>query len=118
VIRQPIGVCAAITPWNFPVAMIARKVAPALAAGNVVMVKPAEATPLCALALAELAMRAGLPPGVLNVLTSDAAGAIEQQHPMALACQFLRGGGPGWTTSDHDGVIDVLGAHGPSFQWR
>jgi len=77
VIRQPIGVCAAITPWNFPIAMITRKVAPALAAGNVVVVKPAEATPLCALALAELAQQAGLPPGVLNVLTSDAAGAVE-----------------------------------------
>jgi succinate-semialdehyde dehydrogenase/glutarate-semialdehyde dehydrogenase len=76
VIRQPIGVCAAITPWNFPIAMITRKVAPALAAGCVVVVKPAEATPLCALALAELAQRAGLPAGVLNVLTSDAAGAV------------------------------------------
>jgi succinate-semialdehyde dehydrogenase/glutarate-semialdehyde dehydrogenase len=77
VIRQPIGVCAAITPWNFPIAMITRKVAPAIAAGNVVVVKPAEATPLCALALAGLAQQAGLPPGVLNVLTSDAAGAVE-----------------------------------------
>jgi succinate-semialdehyde dehydrogenase/glutarate-semialdehyde dehydrogenase len=77
VIRQPIGVCAAITPWNFPIAMITRKVAPAMAAGNVVVVKPAEATPLCALALAGLAQQAGLPPGVLNVLTSDAAGAVE-----------------------------------------
>jgi len=76
VLRQPIGVCAAITPWNFPLAMITRKVAPALAAGCPVVVKPAEQTPLSALALAELAQRAGIPPGVLNVLTSDAAGSI------------------------------------------
>jgi succinate-semialdehyde dehydrogenase/glutarate-semialdehyde dehydrogenase len=76
VIRQPIGVCAAITPWNFPVAMITRKVAPALAAGCTVVVKPAEATPLTALALAALAERAGLPAGVLNVITADADGAI------------------------------------------
>jgi succinate-semialdehyde dehydrogenase / glutarate-semialdehyde dehydrogenase len=58
VIKQPIGVCAAITPWNFPIAMITRKVAPALAAGCPVIIKPAEQTPLCALALAELAQRA------------------------------------------------------------
>jgi succinate-semialdehyde dehydrogenase/glutarate-semialdehyde dehydrogenase len=76
VIRQAIGVCAAITPWNFPVAMITRKVAPALAAGCTVLVKPAEATPLCALAVAELAQRAGMPAGVFNVLTSDAEGAV------------------------------------------
>ena len=76
VIRQPIGVCAAITPWNFPIAMITRKVAPALAAGCPVVIKPAEQTPLSALALAELARRAGLPAGVLNVLTADAEGSI------------------------------------------
>jgi succinate-semialdehyde dehydrogenase/glutarate-semialdehyde dehydrogenase len=76
VLRQPIGVCAAITPWNFPVAMITRKVAPALAAGCPVIIKPAEQTPLTALALAELAQRAGFPPGVLNVLTADAASSI------------------------------------------
>ncbi|ABE36564.1 succinate-semialdehyde dehydrogenase family protein [Paraburkholderia xenovorans LB400] len=77
VIRQPIGVCVSITPWNFPLAMITRKVAPALAAGCTIVVKPAEQTPLSALALAELAHRAGLPAGVLNVLTGDAANAIE-----------------------------------------
>ena len=71
VLKQPIGVCAAITPWNFPAAMITRKVAPALAAGCTVVVKPAEQTPLTALALAELAQRAGLPAGVLNVLTGS-----------------------------------------------
>ncbi|MBB2486559.1 NAD-dependent succinate-semialdehyde dehydrogenase [Mitsuaria sp. WAJ17] len=77
VIKQAMGVCAAITPWNFPIAMITRKVAPALAAGCTVVIKPAEATPLSALAVAELAQRAGLPAGVLNVLTSDAQGSIE-----------------------------------------
>ncbi len=76
VIRQPIGVCAAITPWNFPIAMITRKVAPALAAGCPVVIKPAEATPLSALAVAELAQRAGMPAGVLNVLSADAVNSI------------------------------------------
>jgi len=71
-IREPVGVCAAITPWNFPSSMITRKVAPALAAGCTVVIKPAEATPFSALALAELAQRAGFPPGVLNVITGDA----------------------------------------------
>ncbi|MDD2741525.1 MAG: NAD-dependent succinate-semialdehyde dehydrogenase [Rhodocyclaceae bacterium] len=71
VIKQPIGVCAAITPWNFPLAMITRKVAPALAAGCTVVVKPAEQTPLTALALAALAEEAGFPAGVFNVITGD-----------------------------------------------
>ena len=77
VVRQPVGVCAAITPWNFPIAMITRKVAPALAAGCPVVIKPAEATPLSALAVAELALRAGMPAGVLNVVTADARQSIE-----------------------------------------
>jgi succinate-semialdehyde dehydrogenase/glutarate-semialdehyde dehydrogenase len=72
VIKEPVGVCAAITPWNFPNAMITRKCAPALAAGCTVVIKPAEQTPLSALALAELAHRAGFPKGVINVLTGDA----------------------------------------------
>jgi len=76
VLKQPIGVCAAITPWNFPIAMITRKVAPALAAGCPVVIKPAEATPLSALACAELAQRAGMPPGVLNLITGDADSSI------------------------------------------
>ncbi len=75
VMKQPIGVCAAITPWNFPAAMVTRKVAPALAAGCTVVIKPAEQTPLTALALAELAFRAGFPPGVINVVTGSAAAA-------------------------------------------
>jgi succinate-semialdehyde dehydrogenase/glutarate-semialdehyde dehydrogenase len=76
VIKQAIGVCAAITPWNFPLAMITRKVAPALAAGCTVVIKPAELTPLTALAAAELAVRAGIPPGVLNVVTADSQNSI------------------------------------------
>ena len=76
VLKQPIGVCAAITPWNFPLAMITRKVAPALAAGCTVVIKPAELTPLTALAAAELAVRAGIPAGVLNILSADAAHSI------------------------------------------
>lgn len=76
VVKQAIGVCAAITPWNFPMAMITRKVAPALAAGCTVVIKPAEQTPLTALALAELAQRAGMPPGVLNILTADGPQSI------------------------------------------
>ncbi|MCP1201019.1 NAD-dependent succinate-semialdehyde dehydrogenase [Notoacmeibacter sp. MSK16QG-6] len=72
VLRQPIGVVAAITPWNFPAAMITRKIAPALAAGCTVVVKPAPETPLTALALAELAERAGFPAGAVNVITGDA----------------------------------------------
>jgi succinate-semialdehyde dehydrogenase/glutarate-semialdehyde dehydrogenase len=76
VIRQPVGVCAAITPWNFPIAMITRKVAPALAAGCPVVIKPAEQTPLSALAVAELAQRAGMPRGVLNIVTADSANSI------------------------------------------
>ena len=76
VLKQPVGVCAAITPWNFPIAMITRKVAPALAAGCPVVIKPAEQTPLSALALAELAQRAGMPAGVLNVVTADGANSV------------------------------------------
>jgi succinate-semialdehyde dehydrogenase/glutarate-semialdehyde dehydrogenase len=77
VFKEPIGVAAAITPWNFPNAMITRKVAPALAAGCTVIVKPAEQTPLSALALAELALRAGFPAGVFNVVPADEANSIE-----------------------------------------
>ncbi len=70
-VREPVGMVAAITPWNFPAAMIARKVAPALAAGCTIVAKPAEDTPLTSLALARLADEAGLPPGVLNVVVSS-----------------------------------------------
>ncbi len=72
VVKEPVGVCAAITPWNFPAAMITRKAAPALAAGCTMIVKPAEQTPLSALALAALAERAGIPPGVFSVVTGSA----------------------------------------------
>jgi len=71
VLKQPIGVCVAITPWNFPIAMITRKIGPAMAAGCTIVIKPAELTPLSALALAELSMRAGIPAGVINILTAD-----------------------------------------------
>jgi succinate-semialdehyde dehydrogenase/glutarate-semialdehyde dehydrogenase len=74
VLRQPIGVVAAITPWNFPAAMITRKAGPAIAAGCSIVVKPAQQTPFSALAMAELAHRAGIPPGVFNVVTGDAKG--------------------------------------------
>jgi succinate-semialdehyde dehydrogenase/glutarate-semialdehyde dehydrogenase len=83
VLRQPTGVVAAITPWNFPAAMITRKVAPAIAVGCTVVVKPAPETPLTALAMAELAQRAGMPAGVLNVITGPAApiGEVFTSHP-------------------------------------
>jgi len=77
VLKQPIGVCVSITPWNFPMAMITRKVAPAIAAGCTIVIKPAEQTPLSALALAVLAKEAGLPDGVLNIITADADRSIE-----------------------------------------
>ncbi len=80
VLRQPIGVCAAITPWNFPQAMITRKLGPALAAGNTIVIKPAEQTPLSALALGALAVEAGVPPGVISVVTGD---------PVAISDQWL-----------------------------
>jgi len=77
-IKQPVGVVAAITPWNFPLAMITRKVSPAIAAGCTVVIKPSEDTPLTALAVCELARRAGIPDGVINCVTGMAAPAIGQ----------------------------------------
>jgi succinate-semialdehyde dehydrogenase/glutarate-semialdehyde dehydrogenase len=90
VLRQPVGVVAAITPWNFPAAMIARKAAPALAAGCTFIVKPAGQTPLSALAMAELAARAGVPAGVLNVITGSAReiGAELTSHPLVRKLSF------------------------------
>ncbi|MCV2219236.1 NADP-dependent succinate-semialdehyde dehydrogenase [Thauera sp. Sel9] len=76
VVKEPIGVVAAITPWNFPIAMITRKAGPALAAGCTMVIKPAEDTPLCALALAELGERAGLPKGVLNIVPTARAAEV------------------------------------------
>src|SRR5215475_4177122 len=73
VLRQPVGVVAAITPWNFPLAMITRKAGPALAAGCTMVLKPSEETPLSAFALAVLAEEAGIPPGVFNIVSGDAA---------------------------------------------
>ena len=90
VIKQPIGVCAAITPWNFPSAMILRKAGPALAAGCTMVLKPASETPLSALALAELAERAGMPAGVFNVVHGPAqeVGAVLTSHPDVRALTF------------------------------
>jgi len=90
VLRQPTGVVAAITPWNFPAAMITRKVAPALAAGCTVVLKPASETPLTALALAELADRAGIPPGVFNVVTGGSSdiGGVLTSHPAIRLVNF------------------------------
>lgn len=90
VIRQPVGVVAAITPWNFPNAMITRKVGPALAAGCTVVIKPASETPLSALALAALAEEAGIPKGVINVVTGSAReiGGILTQHPLVRKVSF------------------------------
>jgi len=91
VVKEPLGVVAAITPWNFPNAMITRKVAPALAAGCTVVVKPAQLTPLSALALAELAHRAGLPKGVFNVVTSthsSRAGKEMTENPLVRKFSF------------------------------
>lgn len=90
VLRQPLGVVAAITPWNFPAAMITRKVAPALAVGCTVVCKPAPETPLCALALAELARQAGFPAGVFNVITGDAAaiGEVWCKSPVVRGLSF------------------------------
>ncbi len=91
VIKQPVGVTVAITPWNFPIAMITRKVGPALAAGCTSVVKPAEATPLSALALAELATRAGIPAGVLNIVTTArpaVVGAVLTSSPIVRKLSF------------------------------
>jgi len=88
--REPVGVVAAITPWNFPAAMITRKAAPALAAGCTFICKPAEDTPLTALALAELADRAGIPAGVFNIVTGDprALGAVLTASPLVRKLSF------------------------------
>src|ERR1700733_3636220 len=91
VFKEPIGVVAAITPWNFPNAMITRKCAPALAAGCTFVIKPAEDTPLSALALAELATRAGIPAGVFNVVTSSQAAKVGgelTQNPLVRKFSF------------------------------
>jgi succinate-semialdehyde dehydrogenase / glutarate-semialdehyde dehydrogenase len=88
--RQPVGVVGAITPWNFPFAMITRKVAPALAVGCTVVAKPAPDTPLTALALGELALQAGFPPGVLNIVTGDAEAIGKEltSNPLVRAITF------------------------------
>lgn len=90
VIKQPVGVTSAITPWNFPASMIARKVGPALASGCTSIIKPASATPLIALALVDLALRAGVPKGVINLVTGEAAlvGGELATHPLIRKVSF------------------------------
>ena len=97
VTKEPVGVCAAITPWNFPAAMITRKVAPALAAGCTIVVKPAQQTPLTALAMAELALRAGVPSGVFSVLTGRAQviGGVLTASPLVRKLTFTGSTGIG-----------------------
>ncbi len=97
VIKQPIGVVAAITPWNFPNAMIARKAGPALAAGCPIVIKPAAETPYSALAMAELADRAGFPPGTINIITGDAKeiGAEITSNPIVRKLSFTGSTGVG-----------------------
>ncbi len=99
-VREPIGVAAGITPWNLPCAMVTRKAAPALAAGCTMVLKPAEDTPLSALALAELAGKAGIPAGVLNVITTDRAGSAQigeilTTHPLVGKLSFTGSTGVG-----------------------
>ncbi|WP_347302304.1 NAD-dependent succinate-semialdehyde dehydrogenase [Croceibacterium sp. TMG7-5b_MA50] len=95
--KEPVGVCAAITPWNFPAAMITRKLAPALAAGCTIVLKPAQQTPFTALALGELAIRAGVPAGVLGIVTGDAAavGGAMTASPVVRLLSFTGSTGVG-----------------------
>ena len=98
VVKEPVGVVAAVTPWNFPNAMITRKVAPALAAGCTVVIKPAQLTPLSALALAELAQRAGLPKGVFNVVPSSRSASVGKElteNPLVRKFSFTGSTGVG-----------------------
>ena len=94
VLRQPIGVVAAITPWNFPAAMITRKAGPALAAGCPIVIKPAQQTPFSALAMAELAQRAGIPDGVVNVVTGRCGGHRRRIHRQCDRCASSRSPAP------------------------
>src|SRR3981081_3443696 len=104
VLRQPVGVVAAITPWNFPLAMITRKAGPALAAGCTLVCKPASQTPYSALAAAALAARAGVPAGVLNMVTGDAAA-------IGGGMTFNHHGGKGTFTGSPPAGNNVLAAH-------
>lgn len=97
VIRQPIGVCGIIAPWNFPIAMITRKLAPAIAAGCTVVVKPPSETPLCTLALTALAIQAGIPPNVIQVVTTKDRNAVTElyTHPLVKKVSFTGSTGVG-----------------------
>ena len=120
VLKEPVGVCAAITPWNFPAAMITRKVAPALAAGCTMIIKPAELTPFSALALAELARRAGIPDGVLNVVTGPPAPIGEEltENPLVRKISFTGSTAVGkrlmrQSAETVKGISLELGGHAP-----
>lgn len=120
VTKEPVGVVAAITPWNFPLAMVTRKVTPALAAGCAVVLKPAPETPFSALALGELAMRAGLPPGLFNILTGDAQaiGDAMCKSPLVRALTFTGSTGVGKLLMAQSAqtvkkVVLELGGHAP-----
>ncbi|OBT69146.1 hypothetical protein VE03_02006 [Pseudogymnoascus sp. 23342-1-I1] len=97
VIRQPIGVCGIIAPWNFPIAMITRKIAPAIAAGCTVVIKPPSETPLCTLALTALAVQAGIPPNVIQVVTTKDRNAVAElyTHPLVKKVSFTGSTGVG-----------------------
>jgi len=97
VVRQPIGVCGIIAPWNFPIAMITRKLAPAIAAGCTVVVKPPSETPLCTLALTALAVQAGIPPNVIQVVTTKDRNAVTElyTHPLIKKVSFTGSTGVG-----------------------
>lgn len=109
VVKQPIGVCVALVPWNFPVAMIIRKVSAALAAGCTVVIKPSPETPLSVLALADLALKAGVPAGVVNVLTTDnehtpAVSEALCKHPLVRKVTFTGSTGVGELIARHCSV--------------
>src|SRR5206468_1962427 len=91
-LREPVGVCALITPWNFPLVIAFWKIAPALACGNTIVVKPAQLTPLSVLKLADILMEAGLPPGVISVLPGPGAevGNALPTHPLLSKVSFTR----------------------------
>jgi succinate-semialdehyde dehydrogenase/glutarate-semialdehyde dehydrogenase len=105
-LRQPVGTCVLVTPWNFPLAMGTRKIGPAIAAGCTMVIKPAQQTPLSMLALAQILEEAGLPPGVLNVVTTSQAGPVVAaclDHPAARKISFTGSTAVGRRLAEHAG---------------
>ncbi|TNE39331.1 MAG: NAD-dependent succinate-semialdehyde dehydrogenase [Alphaproteobacteria bacterium] len=121
VLKQPVGVVAAVTPWNYPISMITRKIGPALAAGCTVVMKPAEATPLCALAMFEIFEAAGIPPGVVNLVTAldpKPVGKVFTSHPAVRKLTFTGSTGVGKMLAGEAGaamkrISLELGGHAP-----